>query len=287
MLGIATPEFLEGEGSTRIVEGWVVITGQGEGVEEVVTGAPLSGVITHEFGHAIGLAHSQTNGLYFRNQPIEAWGLPAGAERAGPDQCPAKRHDLSDGGAGRDDVPVHRSVPDEPDLQQPRHGDGQCRRRHVGALLALSGSRIPPGAPAASPGRVLAQDGASALTGINVIARNAAQPFDAISRISGDRTQGLVGRGRHFEIAGLTPGAQYVLYIDQLGAGGFSTPKAILLGPRGDTGTPTRAATRRSTIACAATQIVARRRRDANVRIAMNGIDARTGLHVPAVLPAH
>ena len=72
VLGIATPEFLESEGSTRIVEGWAIITAQGEGVEEVVTGAPLSGVITHEFGHAIGLAHTQTNGLYFRNQPIEA-----------------------------------------------------------------------------------------------------------------------------------------------------------------------------------------------------------------------
>jgi hypothetical protein len=90
VLGIATPEFLEAEGSTRIVEGWVIITAEGEGIEEVVTGAPLSGVITHELGHVIGLAHTQTNGLYFRNQPIEAWGLPAGAERAGPDQCPAK-----------------------------------------------------------------------------------------------------------------------------------------------------------------------------------------------------
>ena len=42
VLGIATPEFLEAEGSTRIVEGWVIITAEGEGVEEVVTGAPLN-----------------------------------------------------------------------------------------------------------------------------------------------------------------------------------------------------------------------------------------------------
>ena len=80
-------------------------------------------------------------------------------------------------------------------------------------------------------GRVVAKDGVSQITGINVIARNVADPFDAISRISGDRTQGLVGADGTFEITGLTPGAKYVVYIDQIGAGGFSTPKAILLGP--------------------------------------------------------
>jgi hypothetical protein len=82
-------------------------------------------------------------------------------------------------------------------------------------------------------GRVVAKDGVSQVMGINVIVRNVAEPFDAISRISGDRTQGLVGEDGTFEITGLTPGAKYVLYIDQIGAGGFSTPKAILLGPRG------------------------------------------------------
>ena len=128
VLGIATPEFLDGEGSTRIVEGWAIITAQGEGVEEVVTGGPLAGVITHEFGHAIGLAHTQTNGLYFRNQPIEVWGVPAGSGKGGPGSVHVDDHDLSDDGAGRDHVSVHRSVSLEPDLQQPGHGDGEHRR---------------------------------------------------------------------------------------------------------------------------------------------------------------
>ena len=127
VLGIATPEFLESEGSTRIVEGWVIITGQGEGLEEVVTGGPLSGVMTHEFGHAINLAHTQTNGLYYRNRPIEQWGLPAGwsglVRISAPRACAPIRRPTS-----RDDVPVHRSFPFQPDIQQSWDGDGERGR---------------------------------------------------------------------------------------------------------------------------------------------------------------
>jgi hypothetical protein len=93
VLGIATPEFLAGEGSTQIVEGWVIISGETNyadwGYPDYVPGEPTSGVVTHEFGHAINLAHSQTNGYYSRNRPDPDFGLPAGPEQAGPDQCGA------------------------------------------------------------------------------------------------------------------------------------------------------------------------------------------------------
>ena len=77
-------------------------------------------------------------------------------------------------------------------------------------------------------GSVLGPDGGARLSGINVIARNVADPFvDAASAISSDFTddfsqgQPLVGT---YTINGLTPGADYALYIDSIFAGGFSTP---------------------------------------------------------------
>ena len=230
VLGIATPEFLESEGSTRIVEGWVIITGQGEGIEEVVTGGPLAGVITHEFGHAINLAHTQANGLYFRNQPVEEWGLPAGAEQAGPDQCPASVNGYPTAEQVETMFPFIDPFPFSPTYNSP----GMASVNMADDRAALSSLYPAPGYRRMSGtivGRVVAKDGESELMGINVIARNVDDPFDAISRITGDRTQGLAGADGSFEISGLTPGARYVVYIDQLGAGGFSTPKAILLGP--------------------------------------------------------
>lgn len=76
-------------------------------------------------------------------------------------------------------------------------------------------------------GSVLGPDGDAELTGINVIARNLADPIaDAVSAISSDFTddfsqgQPLVGE---YTIHGLTPGASYAVYIDGVFAGGFST----------------------------------------------------------------
>jgi hypothetical protein len=284
VLGIATPEFLEGEGSRRIVEGWVVITGQGEGVEEVVTGAPLSGVITHELGHAIGLAHSQTNGLYFRNQPIEAWGLPAGAERAGPDQCPANITTYPTADQVETMYPFIDPYPTSPTYNSP----GMATVNVADDKSALSTLYPAPGFRQATGrivGRVLAADGESELTGINVIARNAAKPFDAISRISGDRTQGLIGADGSFEIVGLIPGASYVLYVDQLGPGGFSTPKGVLLGPE-ENWNANESGDATIDNPCAATRIVVSAGETRSARITLNAIHGAPAFtYLPNSLP--
>jgi uncharacterized membrane protein len=284
VLGIATPEFLEAEGSTRIVEGWVIITAQGEGVEEVVTGAPLSGVITHEFGHSIGLAHTQTNGLYYRNQPIEAWGLPPGSERAGPDQCSSTITTYPTVEQVETMFPFIDPYPWSPTY----NSTGMATVNVADDKSALSSLYPAPGyrqKTGTIAGRVVAKDGVSQLTGINVIARNVASPFDAISRISGDRTQGLVGPDGSFEITGLTPGAKYVVYIDQIGAGGFSTPKAVLLGPE-EYWNASESVDASHDDACEATGVALSGGETRRIRIAMNGIErAPSFTHLPYSLP--
>ena len=59
-------------------------------------------------------------------------------------------------------------------------------------------------------GRIVAKDGTSQLTGINVIARRIDQgnPFDAMSRISGDLTQGYQGPDGNFTMTGLVAGRE-------------------------------------------------------------------------------
>ena len=82
-------------------------------------------------------------------------------------------------------------------------------------------------------GRVVASDARTRVTGVNVIARNIADPFeDAVSAITSDFTDNvdqsdpIVGT---YSIYGLTPGADYAVYIDGIQAGGFSTDQTIVL----------------------------------------------------------
>jgi hypothetical protein len=282
VLGIASPEYLAGDGSTQIVEGWVIIGGQWLNDP---SGEAISGVVTHEFGHAINLAHSQTNGFYAANQGYPDWGIPDGLDQAGPDQC------------GRA-VPVYPAASDietmypmiDPRADSPRYNSPQMATVDIADDRAALASIYPAAGYAASTGtlrgRVVAKDGTSQLTGVNVIARRVDQgrPFDAMSRISGDLTQGLLGADGDFVMTGLVPGASYVVHIDEVGRGGFSTPKAMLLGPEeywntGESGDAS------VDDACASTPITVAAGEVRQIRIAVNGIPrAPTFTHIPYVL---
>ena len=78
-------------------------------------------------------------------------------------------------------------------------------------------------------GEIRLKDGKTGLTGVNVVARNIADPLgDVVTVLSGDQTQGEIGPDGRFTINGLKPGAQYVVYVENIYAGGFSTRPATL-----------------------------------------------------------
>jgi hypothetical protein len=73
-------------------------------------------------------------------------------------------------------------------------------------------------------GVIYESDGVTEVTGANVIIRNVANPFgDCSSMLSGAFSQGDAGLDGSYAFHGLTPGASYVVYVDQIVAGGFST----------------------------------------------------------------
>lgn len=208
VLGIAMPEF--GVGPV-VTEGFVLLNGASVSMYKP-TSAQFSGVVAHELGHAIGLAHSQTNGA-----------SAVYADPTGPDACA---------------IPYASRAPnDSVETMYPvialstvgaHMGSVDMRDDRV-SLSNLYPAQGWPAAYASIAGRVTLPDGMTDLTGVNVVARNLADPFnDAVSAMSGDQTHGRIGPDGRFALNGLTPGADYVLFVDTIVQGGFSTPRAFL-----------------------------------------------------------
>ena len=209
ILGFAGPEWVDPR-TCEIIEGMAFLSG-GAMLEGFPSGEFLS-VQHHEFGHLTNLAHTVVNGQ------IESLD-----DNTGPtpfDTFP--REDLSsrietmypfifeEGGQDTphaDDVAILSTLYPDPSF-----------RESTGSIT----------------GRIVAPDEVTLLTGVNVIARNVDDPFDdAISAISGDRSDPastsdpLTGV---YILNGLTPGAAYAVYVDQIRAGLFSTRLIILPG---------------------------------------------------------
>ena len=283
VLGIASPEYLSDSDETRIVEGWLIIGGS---FLSATSTDQVSGVVTHEFGHAINLAHTQTNGFYAGNDP-NAWSRYAGgAEQAGPDQCGPAVASYPAASQVETMYPMIDPWPDSPSYNSPEMAKVLDDADDMAALSSIYPATGYASNTGTLKGVVVAKDGTSQLTGINVIARRVDTPLDgAISRITGDATQGLLGPDGSFVMTGLVPGASYVVYIDQLQAGAFSTPKALLLGPEeywnsGESGDAS------ADDACASTPVTLGAGETREITIAVNGIRrAPTFTHIPYVLP--
>ena len=283
ILGIASPEYLADQDKTEIVEGWLIIGGS---FLSATSTDQVSGVVTHEFGHAINLAHTQTNGFYAANNP-NAWSRYAGGpEQAGPDQCGPVVATYPTASQVETMYPIIDPWPESPTYNSPEMAKVLDDADDMAALSSIYPATGYAANTGTLKGTVVAKDGASQLTGINVIARRVDTPLDgAMSRITGDATQGLLGPDGSFVMTGLVPGAGYVIYIDQLQAGAFSTPKALLLGSEeywnaGESGDAS------VDDACASTPITLGAGETREITIAVNGImRAPTFTHIPYVLP--
>ena len=208
--GIAGPEFAA-TGSPDLLESFAVFNGSliDPGDTSPIPGATFAGVYTHELGHAINLAHTQTNGA------VIFWGDDVGASGCSPlGGTPAHSQtetmypfiDITPGSTG-----LYQATVEQLD--------------DVAALSDLYPAGGWPSVKGTITGKIFMPDGVSEVTGVNVIARNLANSQgDANSALSGDYTQGAVSPDGLYTLHGLTPGAQYVVYVDKIAEGGFSTP---------------------------------------------------------------
>ena len=219
VLGISSPQYAI-DGTTTITESFAVLNGATVNPQD--TGAAsFQGVATHEFGHSLGLAHSQVNGAtVFFNDPV------------GPASCSALPYR---GTPGRNDVEtMYPYIDPTPDTGS---GVGMGNVHTLDSMASISDLYPAAGWPAASGsivGKVYDLNGKTQLTGVNVIARNIADPYvGANSAISGQMTQGALGPDGRFAIHGLVPGQRYVLYVDAVVSGRlFDTAGLVPAGRR-------------------------------------------------------
>jgi hypothetical protein len=231
VLGIAFTEY-KAEGSDEILEVTVFINGFMQWVNDT-DGSGMSGVMTHEFGHAANLAHSQANGAVFNTQTRDyprPYGCPTGPYAGGLASGPTKEQietmypflDNRITGTSKfqftvdklDDIAAISDLYPEPGWPE-NYGTVTGT---IKSLTKILGNGTGP---------------EKQVTGVNVIARNVADPYnDFTSVVSGGLTRGFAGEDGTFELHGLTPGAQYVLYVDNLSAGAFPYPRMLALpGP--------------------------------------------------------
>jgi hypothetical protein len=213
VLGFASPEWLD-DATGEIIEGVAFMNGGALLGEDAFPAAEFLSVQVHEFGHYQNLAHTVVNGQIagFRDSrgPTPFNTFPPPPTFAG--RIETMYPFMFEGGGQAtphaDDVAIFSELYPEP------------------GFAASTG---------AIRGRIIAPNDRTRLTGVNVIARNVANPYDdAVSAISSDFATDYASNAPlagTYTLRGLTPGASYAVYVDQILAGGFSTPPRVLPGP--------------------------------------------------------
>ena len=227
VLGIAFPEWADENGriteATALLNGWYVDAADTDG-------SRVAGVFTHEFGHAINLAHSQVNGpLVYSSFPYEGYRRYPGVPGC---VAPVYASDWYDPSVNRADPAIIETMYPFIDTFG-NIGKEQSTITHPDDIAAVSNLYPTPAyltGRGSISGVLRLRDGRTQFSGINVIARNVNDPLhDAVSAMTGDQTQGLVGPDGRFTIRNLTPGQDYVVYIEEIVAGGYPTAPNMLI----------------------------------------------------------
>lgn len=216
-LGITNIEFADDD-TPEIQEAWMVLSGPGIHATDP-NGVGFAGVITHELGHALNLAHTQGNGGITNPNTMDA---------PQPNLCPSRWN--GEAKPWNNETMYPFSAPDPGNT-----GEYMATVDLIDDKSAISDLYPAPGYPANKAtirGEVKDAFG-NPVTGVNVIARNVVDPFnDFSSYISGQVSKGQAEPDGTFVFNDLNPGASYVIYVDNLLNGAFSIPRFVALpGP--------------------------------------------------------
>jgi len=221
VLGFAGPEW--GDVATcTITEGLAFLNGPEFTPADL--GAGFS-IMVHEFGHFSNLAHSQTNGGILLGiavgtpetsgpAPFNTFGAPTVADFANNEYIETMYPFLFGSAFGSESLALDDMT--------------SVSRLYPEPTYAATTASV--------AGSIFSSNGTTRLSGVNVIARNVSNPFlDAVSALSGDFTEvtdpalsTVVGT---YRFTGLTAGAQYAVFVDEILEGGFSTTPRNLPGP--------------------------------------------------------
>ena len=170
-------------------------------------------VMVHEFGHYTNLAHTAVNGQIFL---------------AGDSSGPTPNNTFGD------PMAITQIETMYPFYFGGGSGTASPQRDDMVTVSALYPEATFFATTATISGTIFGSNGTTKLSGVNVIARNVLDPFDdAVASVSGDRTDDASQADPFsgtYRFRGLTPGAGYAVFVDQILAGGFSTAPISLPG---------------------------------------------------------